>query len=61
MDDNSGFLTLLMNIGGPIVLGIAIAYLVWRSRRTDWRGREQTEKATEDLYRREERKRQKNE
>lgn len=52
MDGNTGFLTLLMNFVAPLVLGLAILYLVLRLRRVDWRQRQRTEKATEDLYQR---------
>lgn len=58
MDDNTGFLTLLMNFIGPAALGLGILYLVWRTRRTDWRQRQITEKATEDLYDRVDRQRE---
>lgn len=50
MDDNTGFLTLLMNFVAPLALGLAILYLLLRTRRVDWRQRQHTEKAAEDLY-----------
>mgnify|MGYP000871711489 FL=1 len=52
MDGDTGFLTLLMNFVAPLVLGLAILYLVLRLRRVDWRQRQRTEKGTEDLYER---------
>lgn len=52
MDGDTGFLTLLMNFAAPLVLGLAILYLVLRLRRVDWRQRQRTEKGTEDLYER---------
>jgi hypothetical protein len=53
----SGFLTLLMNFIGPMVLLAAIMYLVWRGR-PSWRSRQHTETATKELYKREEAARQ---
>lgn len=50
MEGNTGFLTLLMTVIGPLLLGLGILYLVLRTRRVDWRQRQQTEAATEDLY-----------
>lgn len=57
---DTGFLTLLMNIAGPILLGLAIAYLVVRGR-ADWRQRQTAEAATERLYERTEDDRQRKE
>jgi hypothetical protein len=57
---DTGFLTLLMNMAGPILLGLAIAYIVVRGR-ANWRQRQTTEAATEKLYERTEDKRQRKE
>jgi hypothetical protein len=58
MDDTTGFLTLLMNFIAPIALGLGLLYVLLRTRRVDWRQRQQTEKATEDLYERVENERE---
>jgi hypothetical protein len=50
MEDNSGFLTLLMNFVAPILLAVAIAYGIWRTGRKSWRERQETEAATRELY-----------
>jgi uncharacterized membrane-anchored protein YhcB (DUF1043 family) len=50
LEDNTGFLTLLMNFVGPLILGLAILYLILRVRGVNWRQRQRTEQATEDLY-----------
>jgi uncharacterized membrane-anchored protein YhcB (DUF1043 family) len=42
--------TFLMNFIAPLLLGLAIGYVLWRTRRPDWRQRQETEKKTEDLY-----------
>lgn len=56
-DSDTGFLTLLMNLAGPILLGAAILYLVLRGR-PNWQQRQTTEAATEKLYERTEESRQ---
>lgn len=58
---DTGALTLLMNFVAPVLLGVAIAYLVLRTRRVDWRRRAKTEKATEDLYQQTEQERKRSE
>lgn len=50
--DDTGYLTLLMNFIGPILLGALIfygLYATWR-RRQNPRAQQQTEAATRDLY-----------
>lgn len=42
--------TFVMNFLAPLLLGIAIAVLLFRTRRTNWNQRARTEKKTEDLY-----------
>jgi uncharacterized membrane-anchored protein YhcB (DUF1043 family) len=42
--------TFIMNFLAPLLLGVAIGALLWRTRRTDWNQRAKTEKKTEDLY-----------
>jgi uncharacterized membrane-anchored protein YhcB (DUF1043 family) len=44
--------TFIMNFLAPLLLGIAIGALLWRTRRTDWNQRAKTEKETEALYER---------
>ena len=51
MDDTGPF-TLLMNVGGPILLGIAIAlalFYTWRRRQSPI-AQKRTDDATRDLY-----------
>lgn len=50
MDDNTGYLTLLMNFVAPIALGLVIAYAIFRNRGISWRRRVQTERETKALY-----------
>jgi hypothetical protein len=50
--DNTGFFTLLMNVGGPVLLGLAIAIALmytWRQR-TSRAEQKRTEQATRDVY-----------
>lgn len=50
--DDTGYLTLLMTVVGPILLGVFIAYGVyatWR-RHQNPRAEQQTEAATRELY-----------
>ncbi|WP_072393187.1 hypothetical protein [Hyphomicrobium sp. CS1GBMeth3] len=58
MEDNTGFLTILMNFVAPLILGLVILYLVLQTRGIGWRQRQHTEKATEDLYERVDRDRE---
>lgn len=58
MPDNSGSLTLLMNIIGPLLLGLGILYVLVWTRRGNRNQRARTEAATEMLYEREETARQ---
>jgi hypothetical protein len=50
METKSEFLTLLMNVVGPLVLGLAILYLMLRTRGTSWLQRRRADEATRDLY-----------
>lgn len=50
--DDTGTFTLLMNVGGPILLGLAIAFALfhtWR-RRQNPIAQKRTDDATRDLY-----------
>jgi uncharacterized membrane-anchored protein YhcB (DUF1043 family) len=42
--------TFIMNFLAPLILGIAIGALLWRTRRPDWNQRARTESETEKLY-----------
>jgi hypothetical protein len=59
--DSNGYLTLLMNFIAPIALGLALVYVLWKTRFVNWRQRQHTEKATEDLYDRVENQRERRE
>ncbi len=50
MEDNTGYLTLLMNFVAPVALGLMIAYAILRNRGISWRRRMQTERETKALY-----------
>lgn len=50
--DDTGPLTLLMNVGGPILLGLAMALALWYTwrRRLDPAAQKRTDDATRRLY-----------
>jgi hypothetical protein len=54
--DDTGFLTLLMNVAGPILLGVIIAYALISTRRLrrDSAAQNKMDRATEAVYEAEE-------
>jgi hypothetical protein len=54
MDDPSGWLMLIMEVGGFVILTAALIYgiVMWRNRRKDWATRQEREEVTRENYRR---------
>ncbi len=55
--DSGGFNWAILNILGPLLIVIVLAWAVWRNRKSSRADLERTEAATRDLYREEEEKR----
>jgi len=53
--EDTGFLTLLMNFIGPIMLGALLVYLIYTRRRRSAADKQKTEQATKEVYRKAER------
>lgn len=58
--EETGYLTLIMNFLAPFLLGVAIAYLMFSTRRhqQDPVAQERANHATQELYKKEERERE---
>ncbi len=51
--DSGGFNWAILNIIGPLLIVIALAYAVWRNKKSSRAEVDRTEQATRDLYRKE--------
>lgn len=55
MDEPSGWLWLIIDVAGVVVLAAGLIYgiVMWRNRRKDWATRQEREEVTRENYRRE--------
>ena len=55
MNDPSGWLWLLLDVGGVAVLAVALIYgiVMWRNRRKDWAMKQAQDEVTRKNYRQE--------